>query len=607
MVDDVDNSSFLFTRDMMVFNKDEWTPFNCLDWSDESSKICGRKVKNYRQRRCDYFYKKINEIEDNEKLKYDIFMRLKKINGDLFNWSHIEDKIDCFFEMLDALFDSDSYVELNNKLEALESVSNSCRISSCLDGFYSLLRDFESDRYKDTVNNRVIKYVDKAKRPKKLKDRMRELYVNVSGIDLDSVHSKSTSVSDFVLSLGKVNKDNDVNGYIEFCNKYVNKIELDLEYILGLFPMSGKHLFVSIETPSLEGLNHLTERFENESSEDRKKYIINKIKELGLHKEFREKFISCYDDNKYGFLNLYMIALAYEFQKNNFENFSAILDDMAVVPDLSSDFTISKFFKCYVGFFMNCEFYKDMVDMRVCFRKFSSDFDGIFFESVIYDVVRRSYYSRFEDKYVKYELDSLRMRKIFDGREFYCDDFLTQKRGRLTYINNKLYDIESNKSIRDELYSDISKLSFEMFNELNLNDEKDSFVECMEVVFDSDTYYEMDNKMRLLKEASKWYNAGAKGDAFGLLRLLNNDEHKERVNDRVVSYPKNSINFIEKPKSIIDRMKELYPRFDESISYDFLDKVHGNANDYSEIMDVTETKRKSLVGRIKQKLMLMKK
>ena len=574
----MDNSKFLFTRDMMVFDKSEWTPFNCLDWADESAKLHHEKCKHYRQRRCDYFYKKINEIEDNEKLKYDIFMRLKKVSGDLFNWSYLEDTKDCFIEVIDTLFDSDSYIELNNKLEAIEAASNFCKTSYLeIDTFRKLLKRLKSDRYKDSSNDKIIKYSDDASKPKKIIDRMKALYVNIFDDDLDRVHNNCDNIFDLVLSLGKVNKDINVNDYIEFCNKYINKIERDLENSLILFSKSENVLLVATEPSTDSFLSAPPVSFRSDNWEERKEYIINKLKELGLHKEFRDKFISCYEKNKYGFLNLYMIAITYEFQKNNFENFRAILDDMVVVSDYCTEFTASEFFKYFVGYFLVCEDYKDMVNMRESFSRFLSGFDGRYYDSVVYDVAKIGSYQKFEDNYIANEMNSLNMRKVFDRREVYRDKFLTKRRGRLTYINNKLYEVESNKNLRDKLFSDICDLSIEMLCELNTFGDRDIFLECMEIVFDSDTYYELNKKMSLLKETSVLFCEGMKIEALRLIRNLNSDDNKEVLNGKVVSYPKNSINVIDKPKRIIDRMKYLYSRIDDSMSYDFLDEVHDKA------------------------------
>lgn len=518
------------------------------------------------RKRFDYFMERVNRFEDNEALRYDLFTRLMNVKTDLFWWHDWRDEnFDCFIEVLDTLFDSDSYVELNNKLEAIESVS--CFVKTkdrVFSTYYNLLDKLKSGKYKDQFNNRIIEYKDGLK-PDRLIDRM-------SDEALKEVHKNAKTIEEMVLALGKYDDD-----YDNFCHNYVKKIENDLEDLLPFFSNFPKGYEHSKWEEDCD-IPFNTRVFESDSWEERKKYIISKFKELGLDKKFRDKFISCYDENKYGFLNLYMIAIVYEFQKNNYENFAAILDDMVVVSDYCTEFTALEFFKYFVGFFLACEDYKDIKDMRESFKFFLNNFDGRCYSDVVNNVVKRCrYIVDCKDNFCKNEVYGLNMRKVLEGREIYFNPLFIREKGRLSYINNKLYEVETNPSIREEIFRCLCQLFFNPFDVLNEGNDKDSFFECMDIIFDSDTYSEMFEKIKAVRNAGELCFNGKKIEGLEIIKHLKDASYKEVLNGKVVAYPENSINMVNKPKRIIDRMKELYSRIDDSTSYDFLDEVHDKA------------------------------
>ena len=128
-----------------------------------------------------------------------------------------------------------------------------------------------------------------------------------------------------------------------------------------------------------------------------------------------------------------------------------------------------------------------------------------------------------------------------------------------------------------------------MFYFLNARDgDKDSFIECMDKVFDSDSYSELKSKLGSIVRASIKYESGNVIGALDILKELNSDQHKEVYCGEVISYPTNTMNLISKPKRIIDRMKYLYNRIDPSISYDFMDAAHSNSNNIDEVIDVID-------------------
>lgn len=541
--------------------------------------------------RFNYFLDRISSFEDNEDLRYDLAMRLKNIPGDIFWWIDYRKKdFDCFNAVLDELFDSDSYIELNNKLDAIESASYFGKVTK--DTYYKLLDRLKSGKYKDQYQVGV-KYKDGFK-PDKLIDRMCDMYDE----SLKDVHSSAKSIEEMVLALGRYDYD-----YGLFCHNYIEKIEKDLDDRLSSFVNFPKGYENSKWEEECD-IPFTTYLYDTCDWDNRKKYIISKFKELGLDKRFRDKFISCYDNNQYGFLNLYMIAIAYEFQKDNFDNFSAVLDDMIVIPDYCTEFTALDYFKSFVGYFIACEDYKDIINMRESFKFFLNNFDGRCYSDIISEVVKKcEFIIDCKDEFCKNEVYGLSMKKVFEGREIYFNPLFIWGKGRLSYINNKLYEIETNPSIRDEIFICLRELVVNPFNVLNEGSSNDSFFECMDIVFDSDTYGEMYKKIKAINKAGMLCENGKKIEGLEIIKNLNSEEYKEKVDDRVIAYPSSGINRVEKPKTIIGRMKYLYSRIEEGLSYDFLDDVHEKANWFEDI-DASIIKHRNKLGNKVKRLVL---
>ena len=138
---------------------------------------------------------------------------------------------------------------------------------------------------------------------------------------------------------------------------------------------------------------------------------------------------------------------------------------------------------------------------------------------------------------------------------------------------------------------------------------KDLFIECMEKVFDSDSFLELSNKLDFLQEASNLYEKGEKEVVFSLIKGLDNDSHKEIYCGQAVCYPTNTMNLITKPDKMIDRMKHLYGKIDGSISYCFVDEICDNAKSI-EVMYLTLEEalkgNKSFFGKLKNKFIRRK-
>lgn len=173
----------------------------------------------------------------------------------------------------------------------------------------------------------------------------------------------------------------------------------------------------------------------------------------------------------------------------------------------------------------------------------------------------------------------------------------------LFYICKRINEIDDNVNIKNELKAFVYENIYSaLFSDLDQVDQKrDSFISCMNIIFDSDTYYEMNSKLNLLKKAIFSYKNGNKKSAFELIKEIDSDKHKEVINGKIVSYPKNPINEFEKPKKIIDRMKILYLRRDSSFDAICLDSIHDEAASLKDLCDKINYYKlgKSVKGKVK--------
>jgi len=110
---------------------------------------------------------------------------------------------------------------------------------------------------------------------------------------------------------------------------------------------------------------------------------------------------------------------------------------------------------------------------------------------------------------------------------------------------------------REEVYSYFTNLDIGLFEEKPKRENQDAFIECIENIFDSDTYFEFLNKLTALAEANKQYTNFNKEEAFRIIEDLASDKHKQIFSDIVLKFP-DCTNQVDKPKSISERTKQLY-------------------------------------------------
>ena len=330
--------------------------------------------------------------------------------------------------------------------------------------------------------------------------------------------------------------------------------------------------------------------------------------------QFRDEvpYISgkCYVDR---FLMLYLLLRGFHHQKDNFDNFKVIVDDLKEYRATYMYFDISDFTTVMdtIELILSNKDYKDLFNTRSYLNKLYEEIGSISFDAFSFVKDYEKCLKIYEDG-KSLNCDSVVVANVFDSMignllknnkpDFYYSKILLFG-NRYNYFNDNLYRVEDNSFIREQIFNFLDKFSIDMFNELNelnVDSDKDSFIASMGCVFDSDTYYEMNSKLNLMKNASLEYENDNKKKAFQLIKEISSESHKEKIDGKMVSYPTNCINQVEKPKRIIDRMKELYPKFDDSILYDFLDQVHERATSLSEINEDVLYYRNSFFNKVKK-------
>ena len=278
------------------------------------------------------------------------------------------------------------------------------------------------------------------------------------------------------------------------------------------------------------------------------------------------------------FNKVFLFIEAYRYNRDSFDNFSSICDEI-LNNNYSKEFIFNSNRIDLIKRVISIKEYKDVPELNRFFKYLLTSSDeelsksNLYYQNMMFMV--ESALSSEEDlscdvsnSIIKYAMDNYKDNDIVVD-VLYSDHLLYGD--RFEYINNKLREFEPNSYIRREIFSKISNINNDMFFEL---DYEDAFKKCLDVVFDSDTYYELSSKLDLLDICSNLYVYGKKKESFEMLQLLGSDYHKEVINGIVME----SSN---KPVSLIERMTNLYSSIDPSKSRESLLKVHSLATSIS--------------------------
>lgn len=312
--------------------------------------------------------------------------------------------------------------------------------------------------------------------------------------------------------------------------------------------------------------------------EDESKEFANYFfKKIDIPLDLFENQIFSETDPSFYMYNIFAMLKAYKGNKNDFEKFKLMVDDIVFTFANSNEKENNRYKTTIVTQIINCSYYENgnllQTLLKRVIKEFNKEYSGKevtrlnkmfdYLRNLEYDAnrYRRSGYQIPEEteKTISNDIMLLVHRDLLTSSIPFYEEILLFG-DRYNCLKKELERI--NFQYREEVQSYFSKLSVSMFEELNFGRQTDSFDDCIKIIFDSDTYSELLSKLNSLKEANKEYKDGNKKRAFELLRELNSDKHKEKFGDVVVSYSTNSINKPEKPRRIEERMKELYNKND---------------------------------------------
>lgn len=376
------------------------------------------------------------------------------------------------------------------------------------------------------------------------------------------------------------------------CPKYARKLWYEFSDKEKTFLEQNDTVAVddTIKIFLLEILNHEDERYILALSD----YFINKVnKKLNPSEN----------------LKLSLISVMYQFSKNDFENYQAFLDDIMSMK-------IDSYLNYYIGFdivslyksleilFKN-PYYKNNNELRQLFRSsnkiFTSEYQNTLLENKCcklktIDLIVR----KIGDKELKEKAFNLLFSYSFnnvislDSLLFLLDSSNTE------FFFSNLFKVEDNQEIQKEFLNLVNNLKTRMFKDLDNILGENSFCKIFKIIFDSDSYRELYKNMGLLESAN--YKYPFDKDYLESIKMIGDKSLKEIYRGRVVSYPEGSINMVIKPDRIIDRMKALYFRIDDSYDYDFLDNIHKNSNSVFDVFDRIYFYMCNPLNKIKQKI-----
>lgn len=397
--------------------------------------------------------------------------------------------------------------------------------------------------------------------------------------------------SDFVNSLYR---NVDISLYLE-CPRYTKRLWERHSVKDNVF--STADYTIKLEDPIELFLQEISNQDDERYLESLKEYFLNNtVKKLNPSEN----------------LKLSLISVMYQFNKNDFDNYKAFLDDIMGMK-------IDPYLNYYIGFdivslyqnmehIFNNKSYKNIPELRDLVKNnnriFTNQYRNQLFilECNKLNIIN-NIANRIKDEKVREEAYKLLINYSLKEDSSYqltnisymlnsdrCEEFFTS-----------LFKAESNQDIQKEFLTLIMGLKLNMFKDLDDVFLEDSFNKVFKMIFDSDSYLELYKKMGLLEIANHMYPF-YKIDYLERIKKIGDKSLKDVYCDKVVCYPEGTINMIVKPDRIIDRMKDLYYRIDDRYNYDFLDEIHDSSKSVFSVFDRFNSYMSNPFNRIKQKI-----
>ena len=161
---------------------------------------------------------------------------------------------------------------------------------------------------------------------------------------------------------------------------------------------------------------------------------------------------------------------------------------------------------------------------------------------------------------------------------------------RQQYILDAYDEYIDNPEVFDDVIAAIDQFDnnlFEYLNQIN-GDGKDSFISCMNMVFDSDTFFEVEEKLYAIISACSAYKVNNINDALKDIRSLSDGSLKRVIFDKTISLESQTVNKPDVPTRIVDRAKMAYKKAFGDIALDISSEISRGYDYASNLRDVEE-------------------
>jgi len=292
----------------------------------------------------------------------------------------------------------------------------------------------------------------------------------------------------------------------------------------------------------------------------------------------------------YYLYNIYTMLVAYEKNKEDFDTFKKVLDDISYLfiqpnPEDEKDNYLT-FLKRInkneidkrnlIRNVLGSSFYKSSEDLQKFLKTLLTDFRITYKDGYnsqlrkMFDLLEKLEGDLRKFNKVGQKIEPQVVEKVVEDLTLYIHDDLLP--GVVPFYDKVLLFGDRFQTLKEQikvvdpyLREDVLKY----FKNLNIymfenKDGKDLFCEYVKMIFDSDTYHELFDKLKKLQTASSEYSKGNTQLAACLLDSFSsgNMQFKQTFAGIIIRYPISNINKIEKPITIGERMKELYKQND---------------------------------------------
>ncbi len=300
--------------------------------------------------------------------------------------------------------------------------------------------------------------------------------------------------------------------------------------------------------------------------------------------------------------NIYMMCLSYHKYKDDFEKYKKYLDDFSLLigPGSLSDEEFDSDYEFFLSTkkeildkIFNIDNFEEIPILKSkfdeCFKDIcktsydSSDIEEVleqlnFIERIIIDMRElKDKDPSFDVEHVFKNIEGWVDLLSEDDEYFYAPILLYGN--RLEYIRDCFYSYLDHGDYMDQVIEYVGSYNNKMFRYLDSvsKDGKDSFVTCMDMVFDSDSLEELEKKLVVLKEASEMFSSDhvSYQEVLEKIKDLSSDKFKKVYNGRKVMYRCDTANKTSDSTEIYERMIEIYSQMfevsEDEIRYNVVD------------------------------------